>query len=114
KPALQAEASHLLGLSRQATKDYPRAIADFQAALQYEPARAQADETTLALAETQRLAGDSKAARTTLDRFAASFPQSKLGETAAYRSAELAYDAGDLKASAASYRRVIEAGNPDL
>jgi len=114
KPALQAEASHLLGLSRQATKDYPRAITDFQAALTYDPNRAGADATLLALAETQRLAGDSKSARATLTRFSQSFPQSELGATAAYRAAELAYDAGDLKVAAASYRRVIEAGATDL
>jgi len=114
KPALQAEAAHLLGLSRQATKDYARAIADFKSALQYDPGRATADETMLALAETERLAGDAKASRVTLARFAQSYPQSKLGETASYRAAELAYDAGDLTAAAAAYRRVIDGPAGDL
>jgi TolA-binding protein len=114
KPALQAEAAHLLGLSRQTKKDYARAIADFQAALQYDPGRASADETMLALAETQRLAGDAKSSRATLARFTQTYPQSKLGGTAAYRAAELAYDANDLTAAAASYRRVIEGPDGEL
>jgi TolA-binding protein len=58
--ALRAQARHLLGLAHQTTKDYESAAADFAAALKLDPQSKQADETMLALAETQRLLGDGR------------------------------------------------------
>lgn len=104
---LRAEARHLLGLSRQSGNDYQGAAADFQAALAADPKAKQADQTMLALAETQRLMGDAPAAQATLAKFLASFPESASRDTAEYRAAELAFAAGDTKAAEAAYRRVI-------
>ncbi|MCE9606546.1 MAG: tetratricopeptide repeat protein [Planctomycetia bacterium] len=107
-PALKSEARHLLGLSRQATNDYAGAIADFRAALQAAPERLGSDDTLLALAETNRLAGNAAGAQAALSEFLAKYPKSRLRDTAEYRSAELAYAAGDLKGAEAAYRRVLD------
>lgn len=105
--SLQAEARHLLGLSRQAEQDYKTAASDFEAALNLDPKRKQADETMLALAESQRLGGDAKKAAATLAQFATTFPNSPLCDTADYRSAELAFAAGDTVAAEKAYRRLL-------
>lgn len=107
-PALKSEARQLLGISRQATKDYAGAIADFRASLAASPDRVGSDETLLALAETSRLAGDNAAATASLSEFLAKYPQSQLRDTAEYRTAELAYGAGDFKGAEAAYRRVLD------
>lgn len=106
--ALRAQARHLLGLSRQATKDYESAAADFAAALKLDPQAKQADETMLALAETLRLQGDDQQARAVLAKFLTTYANSPLRDTAEYRTAELAFAAGDVEAAEAAYRRVID------
>lgn len=105
--SLQAEARHLLGLSRQAQKDYKTAAADFEAALALDPKRKQADETMLALAESQRLNGDDKKSLATLAKFTATFPKSPLADTADYRTAELAFADGDTTLAEKAYQRLL-------
>ncbi len=104
---LASEARQLLGVSRQATKDYTGAIADLETSLKLAPKRSGADDALLALAESQRLAGDAAAAEASIDRLATEFPESRLLDSAFYRRGESAYAAGNFAAADKAYRRVI-------
>ena len=104
---LASEARQLLGVSRQATKDYTGAIVDLETSLKLDAKRVGADDALLALAEAQRLSGDTAAADASIDRLAQDYPESRLLDSAFYRRGESAYAAGNFAAADKAYRRVI-------
>ncbi|MBL9093192.1 MAG: tetratricopeptide repeat protein [Planctomycetaceae bacterium] len=105
--ALRAEAYQLLGVARQALKDYSGAVVDLSASLKLDAKRSGADEVLWTLAESQRLAGDLPAAQASFERLATEYPQSKLLDSALYRRGEAAYAAGDLAGAEVAYRRIV-------
>ncbi|MBN8625482.1 MAG: tetratricopeptide repeat protein, partial [Planctomycetes bacterium] len=106
--SLAAEARQLLGVSRQALKDYAGAAADLEASVRLDPQRDGADDSLLALSEALRSAGNAAAADAAIDRLAKEYPQSPLLDSAFYRRGESAYAAGNYDAAGAAYRRVLD------
>lgn len=106
--SLAAEARQLLGVSRQALKDFSGAAADLEAAVRLDPQRDGADDSLLALSEALRSAGNAAGADAAIDRLAKEYPQSPLLDSAFYRRGESAYAAGNYDAAGAAYRRVLD------
>jgi TolA-binding protein len=107
-PDLIAQADYLIGSSQFELHQYDAAAKSLQASLAAQPKWAQADDTLLALAATERQLNKPAEAIATVRKMLAEFPQSKQLDRAHFRLAEFALAAGDNKLAASEYQQVIE------
>jgi TolA-binding protein len=108
RPGLMAEAQFLLGNSLLELKEYSEAREAFQTSLNAQPKWRQADEALLGLSRAQRAMGDIKAAKTSLTRLLAEFPDSKILDRAHFRLGEYHYAAGEYQDASREHNWVIE------
>lgn len=112
--ALRADALYERGLSQAATKDYPQAVASFEAVLKDHPDYADADKVLYELAWAHRLNSDTANAVTTFARLVERFPDSVLAAEANFHVGEDHYAQQRFAEAVEAYRRAAAANNPAL
>lgn len=108
KPEAIAQGNFLLGNAYFFSDKFKEAEASLTAASAADPKWAQADETLLLLARTQRKLGANDPAKATFTKLFAEFPSSSVLHHAHYRLGEMLYAADDFAGAITEYALVVK------